>query len=187
VSPASTPRYIAFLRAINVGGHTVTMDRLRALFTACGLSAVETFIASGNVTFESRSKNAGDLERRIERHLRVALGYEVRTFIRSDSELGRVSAHQPVPAAEMVATGNGVYVAFLQGKPDRASGARLLALRTREDEFHLNGRELYWLRRGKFSDSRITGALLEKTLGMAATVRNLTTIRKLASKYAAPG
>src|SRR5574341_496448 len=40
-------RYIAFLRAINVGGHTVTMDRLRQLFEAMGFGGVETFIASG--------------------------------------------------------------------------------------------------------------------------------------------
>jgi uncharacterized protein (DUF1697 family) len=67
------------------------------------------------------------------------------------------------------------------------SSTRVLALRTSEDEFHVNGRELYWLRSGNFSDSRITGALLEKTLGMPATVRSLTTIRKLAAKYTSLG
>ena len=52
---ASTPiaRHIAFLRAINVGGHTVTMDRLRRLFGEMGFRGVETFIASGNVVFEA--------------------------------------------------------------------------------------------------------------------------------------
>ncbi len=43
------PKYIAFLRAINVGGHTVKMDYLRVLFETLGFSDVETFIASGNV------------------------------------------------------------------------------------------------------------------------------------------
>jgi len=42
-------RYIAFLRAINVGGHTVKMDLLRGLFAGLGYAGVETFIASGNV------------------------------------------------------------------------------------------------------------------------------------------
>jgi uncharacterized protein (DUF1697 family) len=50
-------QYIAFLRAINVGGHTVKMDPLRQLFEALGFSQVETFIASGNVIFNSTSKN----------------------------------------------------------------------------------------------------------------------------------
>jgi uncharacterized protein (DUF1697 family) len=40
-------RYAAFLRAINVGGHVVKMDRLRALFEAVPLARVSTFIASG--------------------------------------------------------------------------------------------------------------------------------------------
>ena len=46
-------RYIAFLRAINVGGHTVRMEELRRLFERMGAAQVQTFIASGNVIFES--------------------------------------------------------------------------------------------------------------------------------------
>jgi uncharacterized protein (DUF1697 family) len=42
------PRFIAFLRAINVGDRNVKMGTLRALFTAVAFSQVETFIASGN-------------------------------------------------------------------------------------------------------------------------------------------
>lgn len=45
------PRFIAFLRAINVGGRNIKMDDLRALLEAMGLTNVETFIASGNVIF----------------------------------------------------------------------------------------------------------------------------------------
>jgi len=52
------PRYVAFLRAINVGGHVVTMAQLKRAFEAVPLASVETFIASGNVIFESRSTDA---------------------------------------------------------------------------------------------------------------------------------
>jgi uncharacterized protein (DUF1697 family) len=62
-------RLIAFLRAINVGGHTVRMAMLRALFEELGLDDVETFIASGNVVFSASAKNVPALERRIEQHL----------------------------------------------------------------------------------------------------------------------
>ena len=44
------PKHFAFLRAINVGGHTVKMDHLRDIFESLGFSNVETFIASGNVS-----------------------------------------------------------------------------------------------------------------------------------------
>ena len=68
------PRYVAFLRAINVGGHTVTMSRLVELFEALELEEITTFIASGNVLFSSRAKPAM-LERQIDKHLHAELGY----------------------------------------------------------------------------------------------------------------
>jgi len=46
-------RYVALLRAINVGGHVVKMDVLRKHFTKLGFTNVETFIASGNVLFDA--------------------------------------------------------------------------------------------------------------------------------------
>ena len=88
------PRHIAFLRAINVGGHTVKMDLLCRLFEELGLKDVETFIASGNVIFRSPAKSAS-LEVKVERHLRQALGYEVATFIRNEAEIAAVAAYRP--------------------------------------------------------------------------------------------
>ena len=57
--------YIALLRAINVGGRTVKMDRLRDLFEQVGFSAVETFIASGNVIFAAAEQPTAEMEARI--------------------------------------------------------------------------------------------------------------------------
>ena len=68
------PKYVAFLRAINVGGHTVKMEHLRILFEELGFENVETFIASGNVIFDSKTKSTKTLETKIEKHLRQALG-----------------------------------------------------------------------------------------------------------------
>jgi uncharacterized protein (DUF1697 family) len=47
----------------------------------------------------------------------------------------------------------------------------------------VNGREVYWLCRTRFSESQISGALLAKTLGMPTTLRNTTTVKKIAAKY----
>ena len=80
------PRYFALLRGINVGGHRVKMDRLRELVEALGFEHVETFIASGNVIFSSASRDVHTMEERIARQLQEALGYEVPTLIRSQSE-----------------------------------------------------------------------------------------------------
>ena len=88
------PRYFALLRGINVGGHRVKMDRLRELVEALAFEQVETFIASGNVIFSSPSCDVPATEERIARHLQGALGYEVTTFIRSQSELDSIAAFQ---------------------------------------------------------------------------------------------
>jgi uncharacterized protein (DUF1697 family) len=58
-------RFFAFLRAINVGGRTVKMTRLRREFDLLGFSGVETFIASGNVVFEARARNEERLQSKI--------------------------------------------------------------------------------------------------------------------------
>jgi uncharacterized protein (DUF1697 family) len=176
------PRHLAFLRAINVGGHTVKMSDLRALFEALGFRYVETFIASGNVLFDAPSRNTGALEARIERQLKDVLGYAVATFLRTPAELAAIAAYRPFRAADPVPAGEALMVGFLKAPPSADVERRLLALRTDTDDFHVHGRELYWRARAGVGKSSVGGALLEKTLGAPATFRNVTTVRRLASK-----
>jgi uncharacterized protein (DUF1697 family) len=175
-------RYVAFLRAINVGGHTVKMAELKRLFEEMGLAEVATFIASGNVIFESRAKDVAGLERKIEKGLAKALGYEVATFLRSTKELAAVAEHDPFPARRDDTT----YVAFLREPLSAAARETLMGYRSEEDDFHVHGREVYWLPSGRSSDSKFSGAVLEKALRMPATMRNMTTVRKLAALHPAP-
>ena len=177
------PRHIAFLRAINVGGHVVTMERLRRLFEALGFRGVATFIASGNVVFDA-PRGGRPLEARIERHLESALGYEVATFLRSPGELAALIEHDAFPPGHATAPGASLFVAFLRDAPSRESAGRLLALRNHADDLQVRGRDLFWLRRDREA-SRVSGAALEKALAGPATVRNITTVRKLAQKYPA--
>jgi uncharacterized protein (DUF1697 family) len=173
------PRYIALLRAINVGGHVVKMDQLRRAFEALAFSNVETFIASGNVIFESRARDSAALERKIEAHLRAELGYPVATFLRTPAELEETAKHEPFPQAD----GGALYIAFLAGTPTPDAVRKLLDCASELDAFHVRKREVYWLVRHKLSASPFSGARLEKILGLAATLRNVTTVRKLAAKY----
>ena len=173
-------RYVALLRAINVGGHTVKMDRLRALFEEMGLANVETFIASGNVLFDSSSKSAATIESRTERHLEIALGYDVTTFVRPLAELGGIAASHPFESFER--NGHALSVGFLKEALGADARQRLLALQAGYDEFHLHDREVYWLCHGKMSDSKAWGRPLDKALGAHITFRNVTTVRKLAAK-----
>jgi uncharacterized protein (DUF1697 family) len=163
-------RSVAFLRAINVGGHTVKMDELRRIFEAVGLKGVETFIASGNVIFETRSNNLRRLEKTLAVALKDALGFEVATFIRTSEELSLASA----------AAFN---VAFLASAPDAKAIPKLMSLKTAVDDFHVHGREVYWLCKSRQSDSKFSNAVLEKTLGQPSTMRSATTVTKMAARY----
>ena len=176
------PRLIAFLRAINVGGHTVTMERLRKEFAALGLKDVETFIASGNVIFTSRSTDLAALEKKIEARLRASLGYEVATFVRTDAEVAAVAGYQPFAAAQ-IEDGATVYVGFVERPLDAAATRAVMTFKTEVDDFRVKGREVYWLRKARQSDSPFKYASLEKKLKIRATFRGINTVARLAAKH----
>jgi len=166
-------KYVAFLRAINVGGkHVVKMTDLKRLFETMGFTNVETFIASGNVIFDAKKAS----ESKIEAALRSALGYEVRTFLRTPTELARIAALKDEDGT--------LYVGFMVDEANAEAKQKVKALCTPLDTLHADGKEVYWLCRAeRFSDTKISGAAVEKALGQATTLRNITTIRKIAAKY----
>ena len=171
-------RYIAFLRAINVGNHVVKMDQLRKLFVEMGFTSVETFIASGNVIFESKRADPEALEARIERHLEKALGYEVGTFVRSCAEVAAVAAHDGYQVGKDCL----VHIVFMKTPCEKAIMKKLLELRTKDDDFHAHKREVYWITRGSFRDSP-AAIPLGKLVGGVGTMRNVNTVRRLAANY----
>jgi uncharacterized protein (DUF1697 family) len=174
---AARRRYIAFLRAINVGGHTVKMDRLRAEFEALRFRDVSTFIASGNVLFSTPSPDPEDLEARIEGRLERTLGYPVATFLRTPEELHALVRDEPF--ADRAATST-LWVGFVKTAVADDARDRLLSLRTELDDFEIRGREAFWLRRERSMAQLVTAAKIDRALRSATTFRNVTTVRKLA-------
>jgi len=176
-------KYIALLKAINVGGHTVKMDPLKNLFEKIRFENVETFIASGNVVFETKSQSVDSIKKKIETELEKSLGYKVATFIRTTKELKEIAEHKPFTEFDLNNEQNSLYIGFLDNQPNKDSQKKVLALSDKANEFHFNKTELYWLCRKNFSDSGITGKTLEKALGMETTIRNSTTIRKMVARF----
>lgn len=158
------------------------MEHLRRLFESLGFSGVETFIASGNVAFQTPATNVKALERKIENKLREALGYEVATFIRTDAELADIANYRPFRQSDLDAAA-ALNIAFLADAPHDQSRQKLRALRTEIDDFHVHGREVYWLCRKRQSESTFSNAVLEKILGRQSTLRGASTIKKLAARY----
>jgi uncharacterized protein (DUF1697 family) len=176
------PRLIAFLRAINVGGRTVTMTQLRKEFEALGLKQVETFIASGNVIFTTRSTDLAALEKKIESRLRASFGFEVATFVRTDAEVAAIAGYKPFAKGQLENAG-AFCVGFLDQPLDAAATRALMAFKTDIDDFHCNGREVYWLCRKKQSESTFSNASMERALKIRATFRGMNTVTRLAEKH----
>jgi len=168
-------RYVAFLGSINVGGHRVTMDRLRAECEAFGLRNVSTFIASGNVIFESVARPA-TLERDLAATLSDRLGFPVTVFVRTAAAVVAVAAREPF---DEMAGGDRQYVGFLREAPSALAVTATQALSNAQDTLTIVGSEVHWRIHGGFADSSIKTAIMARAIGQPFTVRNMTSVRKL--------
>jgi uncharacterized protein (DUF1697 family) len=175
------PRYVAFLRGINVGGHVVGKDALCKPFTALGLEEVESFIASGNVLFTARSGSATTWEKRLAERLEKALGYEVATFVRTGAEVAAIATYRPFRAA--VPAGGSLLIGFLEHPVAATDRKALDAFKSTTNDFHVEGREVYWLCKTPMLDSKLNYKVFEKTLKSRATFRNMNTIQRITKKY----
>ena len=174
------PRCLAFLRAINVGGRQVKMDALRIAFEELGLADVSTFIASGNVRFETKARSLPALEGRIESQLQRVFGFEIDTFVRTEAELAAISTHEAFDA-KLLAGAKTHVVGFMRAEPDDNARRTLAAFESDADRFVLHGRELHWASGFKQSESKFSNASFERALKLRATFRSITTVRKLAA------
>ncbi len=168
---------MAFFRGINLGKRRVKMADLRARLEAMGLEEVETFLASGNAAFSGGASDPAELERAVEAHLADALGFEVDTFVRTPAELEALLGRDDVAAAE--ADGSTPYVTFLKEPAGDGVRAALDELETPDDRFVVDGREVFWLRRGRLTDSAIKTRHLEKAFGGPNTRRKLDTVARI--------
>ena len=171
-------KYVAFLRAINVGGHAIIqMADLKKMFESAGLENVQTYIQSGNVIFESE-EDEDSLVKQLERQVEKVAEYKIHVFVRTMQNVQSIADKSPFTPKD----GEMGYVTFLSKKPDKKSQQALLSFRSEADDFAFKGRELYSLRRDR-EKSIFSGNIVEKTLKTPSTTRNLNTISKIVAKY----
>ena len=177
-------QYVAFLRAINVGGRVVKMPEIQAVFESLGLAEVSTFLASGNVLFQSSRRSPAALEAEIEARLESVLGYTVATLLRTPEELVAILRHEPFPRAEIEAPGNTLYITLLKTALGEEAQRLLPTFETPTDRLASLGREVYRLSLGKVSESKLPEGPVARALGVPGTARNRNTIERLVAKLA---
>ncbi|MEO8808886.1 MAG: DUF1697 domain-containing protein [Rhodanobacter sp.] len=162
------PRYIALLRAVNVGGTgKLSMSELKALCEAAGFSDVRTYVASGNVLFTSRLGESA-VKKLLERQLHDHAGKPVGVLVRTAAEMARVLTDNPFPEEP----GNRVVAIFLDDAPPPGA---LEEVRHRKLERLACGRREIYVNYGDgMADSRLTIPAAK-----AGTARNINTVARL--------
>jgi uncharacterized protein (DUF1697 family) len=175
-------RYIAFLRAINVGGHNVKMDELRRFFKSLKFKNVETFIASGNVIFMTETSESETLEKTIEQKLSETLKYEVSTFLRTEQQIAEIASYKPFGPVQME-TAVAYNVGFLKEKLSKQQTEKVFEFKSDIDDFHVHDREMYWICKTRQSDSSFDAKKLERAITRPVTLRSIKTVYRLTAKY----
>lgn len=162
------PTYIALLRAVNVGGTgKLPMADLRAMCVDAGFTRIETYIASGNVVFDSRA-SAATVERELEKRLLAYAKKPVGVMVRTATELAAVLAGNPFPNLAP----NRTVAIFLDEAP--AADALKQASGVNGELMRLGTREIYVHYPDGMSASKLK--LPATTTG---TARNMNTVAKL--------
>lgn len=166
-------RYIALLRAVNVGGTgKLPMPTLVKMCEAAGFEEVRTYIASGNVVFKSRLKEP-KVKALLERELAAFAGKPVGALIRTADEMAAVLAANPFPNAPT----NRTVAIFLDAKPPARALEEVRGKRS--ERLALGTREIYVFYGDGMGDSKLV-----IPAARAGTARNMNTIAKLAAMAA---
>jgi uncharacterized protein (DUF1697 family) len=161
--------YIALLRAVNVGGTgKLPMSELRAMCESLGFAKVRTYIASGNVVFESDLAETA-IKSRLERSLETYAGTKVGVLVRTGEELAAVLAANPFQSAAP----NRTVAIFLDEPPPADALAGVSGQRT--EEIALGKREIYV----HYGDG-MANSKLKIRAAKSGTARNMNTVAKLA-------
>lgn len=169
----SMTSFIALLRAVNVGGTgKLAMADLKAMCEAAGFHSVRTYIASGNVVFESKLRETA-VRKELEGRLLAYAGKPVGVVVRTAAEMAEVLARNPFPHAPA----NRTVAIFLDATPPTDALANLSG--RVEEEVALGRKEIYVCYGANMGRST-----LKIPAAKSGTARNMNTVAKLASMAA---
>jgi uncharacterized protein (DUF1697 family) len=161
--------FVALLRAVNVGGTgKLPMQDLQSMCTKLGFAKVRTYIASGNVVFQSKLSEA-KVKAALEKSLTAFAGKPVGVMVRTAGEMAAVAAANPFPQAAP----NSTVAVFLDAPPP--PDALKLITGKKDEEVQLGLREIYI----RYGDGMGTSKL-KVPAAKTGTARNMNTVAKLA-------
>ena len=163
-------KYVALLRKVNVGGQNlIKMDALRQAFESAGLKNVRTFQQAGNVVFESSTKNPASKIKK--------LNTDFKAIILTVDELAQITKRDPFKRVEGDVM---LCVVFLFDKPVTVPKLPLKSTTEKLELIAVKDRAAFVVARRKKSGwFGFPNNFVEKELGVTATTRQWSTLKKL--------
>lgn len=170
-------RFVALLRAVNVGGRKLPMADLRALCGELGWEEVETYIQSGNVLFTAAGRPDA-LEAQLEKAIDDRFGLDVPVIVRSAAQWAGYADSNPFPKAARDAPNR--LQLLVSKRPPAANAADSLMERADAGEAVKAADGALWFHFPEgIARSKLTPALIDKACGSPSTARNWRTVLKL--------
>ena len=170
--------YIALLRGINVSGQKIIkMDKLRDVLLSIGFHNVSTYIQSGNIIFQTNLFDKKAIEIEIASCIQKHFGHEVPVIVITPEELKTVVESNPFQQEKLDPAQP--YVAFLSEKPSLVLLETLQKLDFKEDSLVHHDATLYLHYANSASATKLTNAVIERTLQVKSTTRNWKTLLQL--------
>lgn len=179
-STSATPRLLALLRGINVGGNKrVPMDELREVAASCGWRDVTTYIQSGNLVGACKEPPA-EAAQNLAAAIEARFGFVVPVVVCTRDEWHAMLAGNPFSSAARERP-NLLHLAVAQ-VPLGAEHAAALTARAGANEQVAAAAGGLWLDYGDgVARSKLTPAVLDKAAGAPMTARNFRTVQALAA------
>lgn len=172
-------RYVAFLRAVNLGHRRVPMATACAALERLGYDDVGSYVNSGNLLFTSADK-AVDCERAIRAELEDVFGFEITTFVRTATQVRALAADQPFGP---IAAGHTHFVLLPLNRLSAKDKATVEAMSNDHDEVVVLGGDVHWLIRSKSTETTLGSKQWRDALpDNPTTARNTTMMAKLVTK-----
>ena len=171
-------RYVALLRGINVGGKTlVKMADLKTCVEGIGVDNVSTFIASGNVLFESGERDAAKLQTKVERAIEKRFRLPVKVVVLNRASYARIV--KAIPKAWIGDAGVRANVAFLRAGADAKGVVRELEPDPAIEQVKAVRGAILWATKRTALNRSVMRKLIAGAVYKEMTVRNLNTTLQL--------
>jgi uncharacterized protein (DUF1697 family) len=172
-------RFVAFLRAVNVGKRTVAMATARQALEELGFDRVSSYVNSGNLLF-SASGRASAHEAAIRTALEDLYGFEITTFVRTAAQVRELVTARPFGD---LAAGHTHFALLALTRLTAAEKRAVEGLSNDHDTVVARGRDVHWLIRSKSTETTLGPRRWKEALpDNPTTARNTTMLAKLVER-----